>query len=744
MLFKDRQDFKDKWIQDMKVKTTITDDKYLSEVFDKSFKVNDIEIYNSVNGSINKVDGMDFVKNLDKSVIVENGAFYKQHNDHLTPLFSVITTNRATRDYNKTLMKKYKSEKNFVKVATHDLKQGNVKRISNILYGTCINRFSKYYNYDIASSITIRGRSTVTVNSLTLESLLGSYRPYRLDIVLSNIENCRKKYIPKEYMEILTHTPTIDELLDHILKRHREGYYGTLILRNRLNELSDEEKKKVYYANNLEALVNTPHMTGLLNYIMETQNDDFHIIKEMVDNNTPNKEAKYKEYIFLDSNNPCPKLKQDIDYFMDVCRKVLFGFFWYEGDINEYGEIKVNTQEIFREVERECILLNDTDSKIFYLGTGQKILENVPGVKDKMSNFIEQMRREVLGTFIIGITDLLIKDGLWRYTSQSNISEEYRGIFKYKQEFYFKTLQPTKGAKNYIAVTTIQEGYYLPIPDIEIKGLPLKKSNFNKMFSSRAQDIVIDDIAKADKLNVKEVLNKILKDRDTLYDSYKEKDNLDIFTVAKLNVSEDEVAHSDHRYKAVKLFNHLYPEETPISIPGVFYVTKIDLKNKEEELEDSFPEIYERLITFAESETKRKSLNKFNNAKNKFLDNEEFEITDDVARLFDYKDDSIFSSKLKMNEYKNEFKLILKETKSNDLKEALKCFSIMEVKVGDINKIALPIDNETVPEFISAFSDTNEIAVYDNLISAIVEGIGILCIKNKAKRNIVHNVVKYF
>ena len=70
------------------------------------------------------------------------------------------------------------------------------------------------------------------------------------------------------------------------------------------------------------------------------------------------------------------------------------------------------------------------------------------------------------------------------------------------------------------------------------------------------------------------------------------------------------MAHSDHRYKAVKLFNHLYPEETPISIPGVFYVTKIDLKNKEEELEDSFPEIYERLITFAESETKRKSLNK--------------------------------------------------------------------------------------------------------------------------------------
>lgn len=745
MLFKDRKEFKRKWIEDMKIKTTIDDEKYLSDVFEKNFINNDIELYNSASGNTIKKDGVSFIKDLDNYIIVENGAFYRQHKDGVTPLYGTITTNRGTRDYNKKLLWKAKSEKNYIAASMYDLKQKNVKTISNALYGTCINPYSKFYNYDIASSITIRGRSTVTVNSLTLEALLGSYRPYLLEVVLSNMDNIRKKDIPHVYMEYLTYSPTNQEILEHILKEHNDGYYGKLLLINRLNSYTEEERKKIYYSNNLEALLKLPYVIDKLNKTMEPQVQGYREIEKLIKEDVPKKETKYKEHIYLDPMKPCESIKDDMEELMDFFRKVLFGFYWYEGDITKYGDERKNTQEIFRYLERECIILNDTDSKIFYLGKGIDMLHNVPGIKEKMAHFSNQMRRETLGSYIIKITDDVIKDGLWRYTENSNVDEKYRPIIQYKQEFFFKTLQPTKGAKNYIGIITIQEGTYLPIPDIEIKGLPLKKSNFNKLFSKHAKEIVVNDIAKADVLDVSKILNKIRNVRKDLYEHYKTKDNLSIFTVSKLNENEDEISKSDHRYKAVKLFNHLFPEEIPIDIPGVFSITKIDLKDKEEDIENNYPKIYKRLLEYMKNESLRKTVSSWELKKEKILSENDNTLNEEAELFINGINNELLSDKEKINSYKKEWRRKLKTLPDNkQLSELIESLTHKKITLENVNKIALPIDKETVPEFITDHADTNEITVYDNLISAITEGIGLLSVRNNKKRNIVHNIVKYF
>ena len=67
-------------------------------------------------------------------------------------------------------------------------------------------------------------------------------------------------------------------------------------------------------------------------------------------------------------------------------------------------------------------------------------------------------------------------------------------------------MQVTKGAKNYLGIIAIQEGILLPKEKDDIKGLSLKKSNFNKKLSSVAKNISIDMIAKNEKIDIRDIL----------------------------------------------------------------------------------------------------------------------------------------------------------------------------------------------------------------------------------------------
>ena len=336
MLFKNKQDLKEKWIIDTMNKTNILDRDYLSKKFDDSYVEKDIEFYNSVHGEYFIKNPITFVKELDDYVIVENGAFYINHDIKMAPEVNNFISLRATRDFNKGLMKKYKMEQNFLKVAIHDGKQGSVKRNANSFYGNMINPFSPFYNYDIASSTTIRGRSTVTINSLIFESVLGTYRPYRVEIFLDMIDKCSKKEISKEDLEKLDKDPSIDEILSHLLLDEKSSYYGKILLMNKLNSLTPDERKKVYYSNNFKALINTKYFIKEFNEIMSSMNNKYHEIETMDRNEDPDRFKKYKDFIYLDAKNPPSYIKDRVNKLLQFMSDILLGFYWFEGDTNKY------------------------------------------------------------------------------------------------------------------------------------------------------------------------------------------------------------------------------------------------------------------------------------------------------------------------------------------------------------------------------------------------------------------------
>ena len=748
MLFKNKQDLKEKWIIDTMNKTNILDKDYLSKKFDDSYVEKDIEFYNSVHGEYFIKNPITFVKELDDYVIVENGAFYINHDIKMAPEVNNFISLRATRDFNKGLMKKYKMEQNFLKVAIHDGKQGSVKRNANSFYGNMINPFSPFYNYDIASSTTIRGRSTVTINSLIFESVLGTYRPYRVEIFLDMIDKCSKKEISKEDLEKLDKDPSIDEILSHLLLDEKSSYYGKILLMNKLNSLTPDERKKVYYSNNFKALINTKYFIKEFNEIMSSMNDKYHEIETMDKNEDPDRFKKYKDFIYLDAKNPPSYIKDRINKLLQFMSNVLLGFYWFEGDTNKYGDNLLNTQDRFRDIEREIVILNDTDSLIFYTGTGIEMLYNLPGVKDNTSSFSNRQKlEETIGSFIIGFTGILIEDGLWTYTGNSNIHEPYRKWINYKQEYNFRYLQPTKGAKNYIGEISCQEGNYLPVPEIDLKGLSLKKSNFNKTISGLAQEVVIDDILKKEKPDPKYILNKISQFRKDIIKEYKTKNNLNIFTPVKLNTDYETTDPSDHRLKAVEVYNILFGQDSPISLPGTFLVTKIDFTDREEELEESFPREYKILKKYTERLAYEKTKKKFRNNYEKLMDDKDFSMTEECTQFVKAIKWNILSDTEKIAEFKDEWRNKNKEWKDTNLRVLINALDIVKVKIDDVNKIAIPIDNEEVPEFITYFIDIDEVTVFDNLVANVVEGLGILTVRNNdggQGKQIVHNIISYY
>ena len=748
MLFKNKQDLKEKWIIDTMNKTNILDRDYLSKKFDDNYVEKDIELYNSVHGEYFIKNPMTFVKELDDYVIVENGAFYINHDIKMAPEVNNFISLRATRDFNKGLMKKYKMEQNFLKVAIHDGKQGSVKRNANSFYGNMINPFSPFYNYDIASSTTIRGRSTVTINSLIFESVLGTYRPYRVEIFLDMIEKCSKKEISKEDLEKLDKDPSIDEILSHLLLDEKSSYYGKILLMNKLNSLTSDERKKVYYSNNFKALINTKYFIKEFNEIMSEMNNRYHQIDTMDRNEDPDRFKKYKDIIYLDAKNPPSYIRDRINKLLQFMSDILLGFYWFEGDTNKYGDNLLNTQDRFRDIEREIVILNDTDSLIFYTGTGIELLYNLPGVKDNTSNFSNKQKlEETIGSFIIGFTGILIEDGLWTYTGNSNIHEPYRKWINYKQEYNFRYLQPTKGAKNYIGEISCQEGNYLPVPEIDLKGLSLKKSNFNKTISGLAQEIVIDDILKKEKPDPKYILNKISQFRKDIVKEYKTKNNLNVFTPVKLNTDYETTDPSDHRLKAVEVYNILFGESSPISLPGTFLVTKIDFTDREEELEEMFPREYGLLKTYTERLAYDKTKKKFRNNYEKLMNDKDFSMTEECTQFIKAIKWNILSDTDKINEFKDEWRNKNKEWKDVNLRVLINALDIVKVKIDDVNKIAIPIDNEEVPEFITYFIDIDEVTVFDNLVANVIEGLGILTVRNNdggQGKQIVHNIISYY
>ena len=298
----------------------------------------------------------------------------------------------------------------------------------------------------------------------------------------------------------------------------------------------------------------------------------------------------------------------------------------------------------------------------------------------------------------------------------------------------------------------------MPTKEIDLKGLSLKKSNFNPEMSSRAKDLVLELIAKKEKPDLKKIMERVMKDRQELTDMYRSKDNIQMFTISKFKKRYDNMydyEKGNDRFKAVDLYNHLYPDKEKIRLPGSFKIASVDFKDQDDYLKEAYPEMYDRLIKYNNQRLLTKVKCAFRaKIRDKFNIDKKADITPEnvgVAEVLDvmYKIDSI-NDYDEMKQHLDGLKILYKDKAKNsepfnpDLYEIITKVKLEKAKLEDVTKVALPLDEEQVDEFLTEFLATKDTVVYENLISVITEGLGLVTVRNNAGRSTLSNVIAYY
>jgi len=728
-----KKGLKESWIAYMKENAYIKDDNYLSNIFDTYYRNGDINLYNSATGNDFNIDSHSFIKDtLDKYVIVENGVLFLNHNIKVDPGVKTIDVLKDGRSGNKGKMKKAMEVSDSILTTFYNNAQLDDKLFLNTNYGCELNPYSRTYNYDVASSTTIRGRSTVSMNGVSIEMIFGNYRPYSILLFLNFINEVTKKDI-SEYSKYLK-VPSDDEILSHLLLDRKDTYYAKDLLLKRISELNDEDKKKVFYSCNFKEIIKTDYAKKLIYEIFDIQNKDYYKIQQWIDNNDEDRFKNYKKILYLDPLKPSENVKDKVDELLKYMSFLIKGYYWYEGDYLPNGEYLTSTQEVFKLMERERVIVTDTDSLIIFINTLMDDIKNELEDFDKVTDKFDKLMLDyTLASIIVAQLSYVLGEGLARYTKQTLIPEKFRHIISYKQEFLFRTLQVTEGAKNYLGIIGIQEGVFLKNEKPDIKGLSLKKSNFNRKLSEIAEEIAVNMIAKKDNPDIGKILDKVERAREDILKMYKSKENIDLFTVSKLKVDFGGLPEGESRIKACRLYKALYGKD--ISLPGSFLLAKLKFDDLEEDIKERYPKEYDILEKEALRRSKIANISSMENR----LETKKEELTGN-----DILDFGKIVDKIKKANSLEEIKNLLKEKRKENKVFKILSPSTKSVKIKDIDRIALPLDSEEVPEFITEYINSDDLVIFENLASVIVKGIGIETVRNVSKQEIITNVISYY
>lgn len=656
------------------------------------------------------------------------------------------------------------------------------------VYGLFLYTKSIFFNASVGATVTAAGRNVISTSALTVEEIGNGYRSYLIEAHLQIIDVAKQETAELSSKYTLPKVD-VETVLKHMLLYHYEGYYALSFLRHTLELLTDDELSVVYLKNNFKEFIKIPEVKDVIEEMYNENNkwrtelsehdakvEDL-VCKVFKRATSTEQEKMKKSYMVAYAKHPVyGKLAKELKR---MSGELLMGFYFYSGDyIN--GTYRETSVDIFEHMERVKIPTADTDSNVSCVFDECEYMNTVFNDFVKDDEFVEEVATTVITTVIFTGS---IDKSLDRYTKAIGVNSDYSHLIEMEEETTMADLHLTTGKKKYVFSYFIQDGNFnAKVYDtIKIKGMQSIKSDYNADICERVNDIFNRKImANLNDLNYREVIEEAKALTDEIDGMLKSEDYiLHKSTIKKSNKGSEELAFGDSKNKMARLWKR-FNLDGEIDYPGSY--RELDIRFSDsllESIKEEFPEIY---LALQEHVMEIKLFEFYRNCINgarKFLDgNGKIDIVtlrtiDDLAadvlirfcnnviKLNAEQLDERFAKRMSFDIFKDindeTFTKLARKvlglgprdviTWSTENKDVSISISNQDI-IDNIEKLALPIDINVVPEFMKLndfeLIDAEFAATGEFLLGGLTDTLGISCPRNTSDKMLISSALQSY
>ena len=182
-----------------------------------------------------------------------NGCFYKNHNTELSFYSEILEHLLGSRDEYKQKMLELKELKDFENVELYDIRQKTYKVLANALYGILGTNSYRFFNVDMASSITLSGQEAIKNSIIHTEKYIDNLKrgiKEDIDIIIS-----------KENM----YTDVMDVKLKYVITSDTDSILATLskFIKSKDYETSIQEMQEI--CSSIQNFINNQVVSRIIN-----------------------------------------------------------------------------------------------------------------------------------------------------------------------------------------------------------------------------------------------------------------------------------------------------------------------------------------------------------------------------------------------------------------------------------------------------------------------------------------------
>lgn len=557
------------------------------------------------------------------------GVMFKRHTNKEHPLMYMIRSLMEARDKDKALMFKYLDLHDYEKAESYKMDQLLDKRNCNALYGCMGNKACFLYNLYIASSTTSNGRSMISTATMFFEGFLANSVLFAsteevlhfIDCVCSEAPN--RKFNDKDILDFDVSTDLCFAKIMKTCYDWRKGqikwvisYEDAQIIYRTIKNLSQEDRNRVFYKNNLYAFIDNSVIKNTLIYILKSLNEPFltpakvpeeikvelDILQDFLE------EYVFYDHLYTDRIDRCDNMIKNVCVISDTDSTIVSFDAWYHFVLNmimgediHLTQLETNVEEYMESDEYKSKVVPKKELRYdFYT---DEIIERESLIKPFVIIPQNNIRFSIINIIAYICGNLVNKHMLTYTKSTHTFGEDRKCLLYFKNEFLFSRALLSGVKKNYATNQELQEGVIIEQTQkrsLDIKGMPINKSVMNDSAKAKLQSILYKDVLTSDHIDQLKILEQIAIFEKEIYQSL-QAGSKDYFKPAKIKAAE---SYADpmriQGIKAAVVWNRIrdpHLEEINLEAINTISIAKVNINPVNVNLiEEEYPEVYERMI----------------------------------------------------------------------------------------------------------------------------------------------------